>query len=84
VAADSSWRNLAEMDLHFARSRRRAAARRREPAPRPNTRWRTLRSDEGAQFERECVLDCSALEPQITWGTDPSQVLGISERASGS
>src|SRR5580700_3978210 len=43
-------------------------------------RWRTLRSDEGAQFERECVLDCSTLEPQITWGTDPSQVLGISER----
>src|SRR5207344_682473 len=25
-------------------------------------RWRTLRSDEGAQFERECVLDCSTLE----------------------
>src|SRR5260370_8124358 len=23
-------------------------------------RWRTLRSDEGAQFERQCVLDCSA------------------------
>jgi 3-isopropylmalate/(R)-2-methylmalate dehydratase large subunit len=43
-------------------------------------RWRTLRSDEGAQFERECMLDCSTLEPQITWGTDPSQVLGISER----
>jgi soluble lytic murein transglycosylase-like protein len=31
------------MDLHFARSRRRAAARRREPAPRPKTRWRTIR-----------------------------------------
>ena len=31
------------MDLHFARSRRRAAARRREPAPRPATRWRTIR-----------------------------------------
>src|SRR3984893_13177230 len=43
-------------------------------------RWRMLRSDEGAQFERECVLDCSTLEPQITWGTHPSQVLGISER----
>jgi 3-isopropylmalate/(R)-2-methylmalate dehydratase large subunit len=42
--------------------------------------WRTLRSDEGAQFERECALDCSTLEPQITWGTDPSQVLGISDR----
>jgi 3-isopropylmalate/(R)-2-methylmalate dehydratase large subunit len=40
--------------------------------------WRTLRSDDGAAFDREHVLDCSTLEPQITWGTDPSQVLGIS------
>jgi len=42
--------------------------------------WRTLGSDEGAAFDREHVLDCSNLEPQITWGTDPSQVLGISGR----
>jgi 3-isopropylmalate/(R)-2-methylmalate dehydratase large subunit len=42
--------------------------------------WQTLKSDEGAQFDREYVLDCSAIEPQITWGTDPSQVLGISGR----
>jgi 3-isopropylmalate/(R)-2-methylmalate dehydratase large subunit len=42
--------------------------------------WRTLKSDDGAAFDREHVLDCSTLEPQITWGTDPSQVLGISGR----
>jgi 3-isopropylmalate/(R)-2-methylmalate dehydratase large subunit len=42
--------------------------------------WRTLKSEDDAAFDREHVLDCSALEPQITWGTDPSQVLGISER----
>jgi len=40
--------------------------------------WRTLKSDDGAAFDRKVVLDCNALEPQITWGTDPSQVLGIS------
>jgi 3-isopropylmalate/(R)-2-methylmalate dehydratase large subunit len=40
--------------------------------------WRTLKSDDDAAFDREHVLDCSSLEPQITWGTDPSQVLGIS------
>jgi 3-isopropylmalate/(R)-2-methylmalate dehydratase large subunit len=40
--------------------------------------WRTLATDVGAKFDRELVLDCSGLEPQITWGTDPSQVLGIS------
>jgi 3-isopropylmalate/(R)-2-methylmalate dehydratase large subunit len=42
--------------------------------------WRTLASDDDAEFDREHVLDCSELEPQITWGTDPSQVLGISGR----
>src|SRR5215211_763327 len=40
--------------------------------------WRTLKSDDGAAFHCEHVLDCSTLEPQLTWGTDPSQVVGIS------
>ena len=42
--------------------------------------WRTLKSDDDAAFDCEHVLDCGSLEPQITWGTDPSQVLGISGR----
>src|SRR5258705_1612988 len=42
--------------------------------------WRTLKSEEDAEFDREHVLDCATLEPQITWGTDPSQVLGITGR----
>jgi 3-isopropylmalate/(R)-2-methylmalate dehydratase large subunit len=42
--------------------------------------WRTLASDQDAAFDREHALDVSALEPQITWGTDPSQVTGISGR----
>jgi 3-isopropylmalate/(R)-2-methylmalate dehydratase large subunit len=42
--------------------------------------WRTLATDDGAGFDREVALDCSALEPQITWGTDPSMVLGIGGR----
>ncbi len=42
--------------------------------------WRSLASEEDAVFDRDVVLDCSTLEPQITWGTDPSQVVGISSR----
>jgi 3-isopropylmalate/(R)-2-methylmalate dehydratase large subunit len=42
--------------------------------------WRTLASDDEASFDREVALDCTALEPQITWGTDPSQVVAISGR----
>ncbi len=42
--------------------------------------WRTLQTDDDAAFDREVMLDCTGLEPQITWGTDPSQVVGISGR----
>jgi 3-isopropylmalate/(R)-2-methylmalate dehydratase large subunit len=42
--------------------------------------WRALASDEDANFDRDLVIDCGDLEPQITWGTDPSQVTGISSR----
>jgi 3-isopropylmalate/(R)-2-methylmalate dehydratase large subunit len=42
--------------------------------------WRTSVTDPEAEFDREVTLDCSTLEPQITWGTDPSQVVGISAR----
>src|ERR1700681_3373482 len=40
--------------------------------------WRTLASDQDAGFDHEVAVDCATLEPQITWGTDPSQAVGIS------
>ena len=40
-------------------------------------RWRELRSDEGASFDRELVLDASALSPQVTWGTTPGMVTQV-------
>ena len=39
--------------------------------------WRTLASDEGAAWDRQLVLDCEGLVPQITWGTNPGQVCAI-------
>jgi len=44
VEARATWQNLAEMDLVFARSRRRAAARRSEPPRRSVLDWRTVRA----------------------------------------
>jgi 3-isopropylmalate/(R)-2-methylmalate dehydratase large subunit len=35
--------------------------------------WSTLRSDEGAHFDRSVTIDASALGPWVTWGTRPSQ-----------
>jgi 3-isopropylmalate/(R)-2-methylmalate dehydratase large subunit len=39
--------------------------------------WRALRTDEGASFDREIVLDANALSPLVTWGTNPGQVVGV-------
>jgi len=35
--------------------------------------WLDLRSDDDAVFDREVVLDGSAIEPFVTWGTNPGQ-----------
>jgi len=40
-------------------------------------RWRTLASDAGAHFETEFTLDAAQVEPQVTWGTNPGQVVSI-------
>jgi 3-isopropylmalate/(R)-2-methylmalate dehydratase large subunit len=42
--------------------------------------WRGLPTDEGARFDREVTLDAAAIEPQVTWGTSPQDVLPISGR----
>src|SRR6266487_5421715 len=42
--------------------------------------WRTLASDPGAKFDREVVLDASAIAPQVTWGTSPEMVTTIEGR----
>jgi 3-isopropylmalate/(R)-2-methylmalate dehydratase large subunit len=39
--------------------------------------WRELYSDPGVAFDREVHVDCSTLTPQVTWGIDQSQVVGI-------
>lgn len=41
--------------------------------------WRTMQSDDDAVFDQEITIDCHTLEPQITWGTTPGQVIGIND-----
>lgn len=41
--------------------------------------WKTLPTDEGATFDAEVVLDGDALEPFVTWGTNPGQGVALSE-----
>src|SRR5262249_31388407 len=39
--------------------------------------WRHLPTDEGARFDRELHLDAGAVEPMITYGTNPGMVIPI-------
>jgi 3-isopropylmalate/(R)-2-methylmalate dehydratase large subunit len=39
--------------------------------------WRALRSDDGASFDKEVVVDAAALSPQVTWGTTPAMVAQV-------
>ena len=43
----------------------------------PVAEWRSLRTDDGATFDREISVDASALSPLVTWGTTPAQVVGV-------
>ncbi len=40
-------------------------------------KWRDLPSDEGAVYDREVSIDASALEPMITFGTNPGMGIPI-------
>ncbi|MDQ2679159.1 MAG: 3-isopropylmalate dehydratase large subunit [Actinomycetota bacterium] len=40
--------------------------------------WRTLHTDEGATFDKEIFLDAADIEPHVSWGTNPGQVIPLS------
>ena len=41
--------------------------------------WRTLATDEDATFDHEIVLDGSLITPQVSWGTNPGQVMAMDD-----
>ncbi len=41
--------------------------------------WKTLPTDEGAQFDKEYTFDAEDIEPMITYGTNPGMGIKISE-----
>ncbi len=40
-------------------------------------RWKALCSDEGARFDREVVIDARDIQPTLSWGTHPGQVVAV-------
>ena len=41
--------------------------------------WKTLHTDEGAEFDNEVFINADELEPFVTWGTNPGQGVPLSE-----
>ena len=39
--------------------------------------WRTLKSDKDAHFDKKIDIVASSIEPQVTWGTSPEDVVSI-------
>jgi len=42
--------------------------------------WKTLATDRGAKFDATVEMDADALAPQVTWGTNPGMVSGVTGR----
>jgi 3-isopropylmalate/(R)-2-methylmalate dehydratase large subunit len=42
--------------------------------------WRSLPTDDGAVFDHEVTIDARKLEPHVTWGTNPGQVVPVTGR----
>jgi len=43
-------------------------------------RWRVLKSDDDAKFDMSVELHAEKIAPQVTWGTNPGMVTGVTDR----
>ena len=43
-------------------------------------RWKQLRTDDGATYDRTLQLDAADIAPQVTWGTNPGMVTDVTSR----
>ncbi|MBQ0214559.1 3-isopropylmalate dehydratase large subunit [Proteus vulgaris] len=41
--------------------------------------WRTLKSDDDATFDATVTINAADIAPQVTWGTNPGQVIAIDQ-----
>ena len=42
--------------------------------------WETLPTDDGARYDQDISFDISTFAPQVTWGTNPGQVVDVTGR----
>ncbi|HAS46311.1 MAG TPA: 3-isopropylmalate dehydratase large subunit [Microscillaceae bacterium] len=71
---------IAPDDTTFAYIKGRQFAPKGEEWAKAKEHWQTLYSDEGAQFDTVHEFDAAAIEPMITYGTNPGMGMGISQQ----
>ena len=71
---------IAADDATFAYLERRPHAPRGPAWEAALDHWRSLTTDQDAGFDLEIKLDAGSLEPHVTWGTNPSQVIPVTGR----
>ena len=69
---------IAPDDTTFAYLQGRPRAPKGDAWERALADWRRLPTDAGASFDQEIALDGNAIEPMITYGTNPGMVMPIS------
>ena len=67
-----------ETTFEYLRGRPRAPAG--EERERAIARWRAVAGDDGAAFDREVAIDAAAIEPMISYGTNPGMVMPVGGR----
>ena len=53
------------------------AGRRYAPVSFDDPYWATLKTDDGAAFDREIVIDASTIAPMVSWGTSPEHSMAV-------
>ena len=68
---------VAPDETTFAYLKGRPLAPKGEEWDRAVAYWKTLKSDEGAKFDKEVVIKAEDIVPTVTWGTSPQDVAPI-------
>ncbi|KZX86606.1 isopropylmalate isomerase [Erythrobacter sp. HI0037] len=68
---------IAPDDTVFAYLKGRPYAPQGEDWERAVTWWRSLATDEGAKFDKSVVIDAADVEPTVSWGTSPEDVVAV-------
>ncbi len=70
---------VAPDDVTFNYVRNKEYAPKGEDLEKAIARWKKLKSDDDAQFDKEYSFSADDIEPRITYGTNPGMGIGISE-----